>query len=117
MGKVLLARTSNIVRHQKHVDKVCVEAGCGKKFKGHPVRKYCDYHRYPKNRSRSRPIHDNVTDNNRIIKHSYTESCEVEIKCMHDGCKNYFKVTLNSKVFTYPKYCEYHRPKHRREES
>ena len=114
--KITLAKTPASVRNPKMITKMCQEKGCTSEFTGHPVRKYCDVHRNPKNRRRVRPVFDDVTESNRIIDHSFRESHDIEIKCMYKDCKNIVKIRLHPRVNVYPKYCTEHRQKHKRME-
>ena len=107
--RIVLAKTPDAVRSPKKVKKTCNEKDCYEVFYGHPVRKYCKYHLDPKNRIRSRPIYDKVTDNNRVIRHSFINTHEAYIPCMKDGCTEQIKIKIIPKIFIYPKYCDKHR--------
>ena len=91
----------------------CQEPGCGKEYYGHPITKYCEYHRDLANRARKRYITVDPGKDNTIFKHKFTTSVNMEFVCHTCGAS--FHVMVLPKQFIYPKYCELHRSKYKRE--
>lgn len=109
------AATPNRVRRPDPVRRTCQFQGCGKHFMGHVVSKYCKEHRGIRLHSdRNRMAVPETC--NRTIKHGLQESCKCVLTCAHEGCGAEYRVTLIPRVILYPKYCEIHRPFHRRKQ-
>jgi len=110
----VLARTSkrNTKNNVEHVIKFCKEGGCGKEYLGHRISKYCEEHRNPKNRVKKKVKNKDITEDNRIFKHKFTRTVDVEFYC--DICNEPFKLKIYSKIYIYPKYCPFHRIEHNR---
>lgn len=97
----------------REVEKCCKE--CGKKYTGHSITKYCEYHRNPKNRKKNIIPKKDVKDDNQIINHKFKESVQTEFTCKFEGCEEKIQIKLIPKIFIYPKYCEKHRTPYKRE--
>jgi hypothetical protein len=95
--------------------KVCQEPGCGKEFIGHPIAKYCEYHRNIANRTRKTKEYEAVDVKNFVFKHGFTEVTELELTCQLENCNNKYKVKIFPKQYIYPKYCMTHRNEYKRE--
>jgi len=115
MSKIELANTTGRnTREKQNVNKICREKGCGKKYYGHPITKYCEFHRDPKNRKKKDIIKTDITDDNQIFMHDFKESLEIMYKCEFKGCEEQFKIKIIPKIYVYPKYCDNHRSQYKR---
>jgi hypothetical protein len=94
--------------------KLCKEPGCGKEFWGHPIAKYCELHRNLRNRVRKRRQYKDVSEDNMIFKHRFSETTIVEFPCALKGCSRKFMLKIYPKLTVYPKYCEEHRVEFKR---
>ena len=95
--------------------KVCQEPGCGKEFIGHPIAKYCDFHRNIANRTRKTKEYEAVDVKNFVFKHGFTEVTELELNCQLPGCTAKYLVKIFPKQYIYPKFCIDHRNEYKRE--
>ncbi|MFP4520615.1 MAG: hypothetical protein ACLFQK_00570 [Fibrobacterota bacterium] len=102
-------------KHSKVVLKVCQEPGCGKEYLGHPITKYCEYHRVLSNRKRKKVVYEPVDNHNLVFKHKYIETTRMEFTCQLEGCNCKYTVDVIPRQFVYPKYCEEHRNAYKRE--
>lgn len=55
-----------------------------------------------------------VLEENQIIPHNFQVEVERAVACAHPGCSEPFVVTLVPGQIVYPKWCDFHRPAHRR---
>jgi hypothetical protein len=94
---------------------VCLEPGCGKEFIGHPIAKYCEFHRDISKRTRKVKEYEAVDVKNFIFKHGFTEVTNLELICQLNGCPNKYHVRIFPKQIVYPKFCEKHRTDYQRE--
>lgn len=95
--------------------KVCKEPGCGKEYIGHPISKYCEFHRIIANRTRKIKVYKSVDVKNFIFKHGFTHVTKLEFNCQLDGCNNKYTVKIFPKQSIYPKFCNVHRSEYKRE--
>ena len=61
--------------------KICQEPGCGKEFWGHPIAKYCEFHRDITHRKRKRKpnvFKASVGEDNLVFDHSFSLPTDVE---------------------------------------
>ena len=94
--------------------KYCEYEGCGKKFKGIAISKYCLFHRDPKNRPKKpRKVKPPVAEN-KIFKHDFKCHTTLIFECGLEGCENNFEVIIIPKQYVYPKYCPEHRSEFQR---
>ncbi|MFP4520810.1 MAG: hypothetical protein ACLFQK_01565 [Fibrobacterota bacterium] len=101
-------------KHHKLVLKVCQEPGCGKEFVGHPIRKYCDFHRILSNRKRKKVEYEPVDTHNKIFRHKYIDTVRMEFTCELEGCDKKYSVDIIPRQYIYPKYCVEHRNEYKR---
>ena len=104
-----------MLSHERLKLKICAVPGCCAEFYGSPLRKYCDLHRNPRNRPKTKRELEPITAKNQIFPHHFFHATQVSFKCALDGCENLFPVTVYPRIFVYPKYCPEHRTIHRRE--
>ena len=102
-------------KHSKVVLKYCQEPGCGKEYLGHPITKYCEYHRILSNRKRKKVVYEPVETYNKIFKHKYIDTTKIEFFCELDGCNESYYVNIVPRQYVYPKYCPEHRNEFKRE--
>jgi len=95
--------------------KVCQEPGCGKEFIGHPIAKYCEFHRNIANRTRKTKEYEAVDVKNFVFKHGFTEVTELELSCQLPNCNNKYTVKIFPKQYIYPKFCVTHRNEYKRD--
>ena len=89
--------------------KECKYSGCKKAFLGHPISKYCEFHRNIKNREKKNCKKQDVSENNRIIDHDNKMIINETLRCGLKGCRTKYTIEILPKVFVYPKYCLEHR--------
>ena len=94
--------------------KICLE--CGKEFWGHPIAKYCEFHRDIKNRKRRKKVYEAVDIRNQVFQHDFHEPKDIEFNCQLPGCIDKFMVKVFPKQYVYPKFCDKHRSQFKREE-
>lgn len=94
--------------------KFCLEPGCGKEFIGHPIAKYCEFHRDIANRVRKVKIYEAVDVKNTIFRHQFTEVTNMEFTCSLPECGRKYSVKIFPKHYVYPKYCTAHRNEYKR---
>lgn len=95
--------------------KNCQEPGCGAEYWGHPISKYCELHRDIKNRQKKRKRYIPDLTINMIFNHEFKEPTKVEFECHAPGCKVKYWIRAEPKLYVYPKYCEEHRNRYKRE--
>jgi hypothetical protein len=108
-----LPKTSKNKKRMKHG--ICQMEGCGKEFLGHPIAKYCDLHRDPKNRNRKKKIIERPDVKNQDLNHKVSEVTDMEFVCKLIGCNEKFRVMVYPRQYIYPKYCPNHRSEYRRQ--
>ncbi len=101
-------------RRQKLREKKCQYPGCGKVFYGIHISKYCAEHRQDQYRIRKRVRPMDVTRDNVILPHTYTDVTVAVMHCKLQGCDNQFEVKMYPRQFIYPKYCPEHRNEYKR---
>jgi hypothetical protein len=112
---ITLNKDTNRSKNQEQKEMLCQYPGCTTKFIGRGKRKYCDEHRkdkYKKNlyRKEMKKIGDNT-----YIKHNNDECILIIKKCGLKHCDNEFEIKLIPNQYIYPKYCEEHRNKFKRD--
>lgn len=55
-----------------------------------------------------------ILEGNQIIPHNFLVEIERAVDCAHPGCTEPFVVKLVPGQIVYPKWCDFHRPPHRR---
>ena len=111
MSVVILPEHSK--RVQNHTLKYCQEPGCGKEYVGHPITKYCAFHRILGNRARKKVTYKPITEDNFVFEHNFTESTIVRRNCACCGAEYEILVIPRQKV--YSKYCAEHTNSYKRE--
>ena len=104
--------SNHIKKRNNNVVKKCQYPNCGKEYVGHPITKFCEFHRNTKNRVKK--VVKEIKKENRIIKHNYDMKVKT-FKCGLRGCKNKYKIELIPNQFIYPKYCSEHTNEFKRE--
>jgi len=99
-------------KKHKMVLKICQEPGCGKEYVGHPITKYCEYHRKLSNRVRKKKDKVPVDLNNIVLKHKYVSSVTIQRAC--DCCGKLYTINIIPRQKVYPRYCEEHTNEYRR---
>lgn len=96
--------------------KNCAFPGCKVKQKMTGKAAYCTEHRLRKYRkiidakkTEAKKAEEEARNPNQSIKHKYTESTIIKMKCALDGCDNEFEIKVYPNIFCYPKYCPDHR--------
>lgn len=102
-------------RGQKFKEKICQYPGCGKKFHGIHISKYCVEHRKDRYRIRKRTKPEDVNLKNQTISHKYTTVVEQTMNCALEQCENQFTIKIYPRLYVYPKFCEEHRNEYKRE--
>lgn len=102
-------------RGQKFKEKVCQYPGCGKKFHGIHISKYCVEHRKDRYRIRKRTKPEDVNLKNQTISHKYTTVVEQTMTCALEQCENQFTIKIYPRLYVYPKFCPEHRNEYKRE--
>ena len=103
-------------KETKQKIKKCEYKGCNTKFLGHPISKYCPYHKDAKNRQKKKQKRKpSVTENNIIIDHECEDITPITLKCALKGCRKEYGIEICPKQYVYPKYCPGHRNKYKRE--
>lgn len=93
---------------------------CNKIFYGIGPAKYCDEHRQlkyrkfinkkiAKEKQKNQPPKEKT---NQIIKHKFTESQIIQLKC--DLCGEPFNIKIFPHTYIYPKFCPKHRSEYKR---
>lgn len=107
--------------------KQCEFEGCTTTFmgviRGASPSKYCPEHGKPIYRKfidkdkikAKKKVVVNEDTSNQIIKHSYKLATVIIGKCQLNGCNKDFDILVIPNCFTYPKFCEEHRNKYKRE--
>jgi hypothetical protein len=92
-----LSMLSRPVYHKK-----CKEPGCEEMFDGIGVTKYCEKHRNPKARYKTKKI---VSDHSKniYIKHSFSDDLVVERNCKI--CSALYRFKIEPKLYLYPGCC------------
>lgn len=103
-----------VKKRKKQVVKICRYPKCGIEYVGHPITKFCEFHRDIKNRAKKVVIQKRKKEN-RIIKYNYKNLKIKTFRCGLRGCKNEYKIELIPNQFIYPKYCSEHTNKFKRE--
>jgi hypothetical protein len=111
---IQLPRTDKNVWKKNTYIKYCQVPGCGKEFiTSSPIAKYCEFHKAPyrhrKYRRKTDPAEDNLVITNSV---SFDR---VIFKCGLPGCNRHYETQFVPKQKVYPKYCELHRNKYKRE--
>ena len=88
---------------------------CEKEYYGKVMQKYCDFHKNPDNRKRKRTVESNHDFNNQKFNNKFMEFTNVECICELEGCNNSFIIQVIKKISIYPRFCEEHRNRYRRE--
>ncbi len=57
---------------------------------------------------------ERVALGNRLVPHNYSVPVDREMPCDHPGCSATFVVRLIPGQLVYPRWCPFHRPRHRR---
>ena len=104
---------NNTHRKRNNTLKYCQEPGCGKEYYGHPITKYCEFHRNLSNRVRKRYIAVKVSKDNFVLDHSFRDTTIIRRNCACCGAEYDIIVIPRQKV--YSKYCEIHTNNYRRE--
>jgi hypothetical protein len=112
-----LIKHNNRSKDQKQKKKPCEFPGCKKTFIGRGRTKYCDEHRKAKYRKKlyRKFASDGVGEANIEIQHKSEIASNSNRVCDLDGCNNEYVITLIPNQKIYPKYCEEHRNKHKRD--
>jgi hypothetical protein len=102
--------------------KNCSFPGCKVKQKMTGKAVYCTEHRKRKyrkiidaNKIADKKAEHEARNTNQLLKHKYTESTILRMKCAIDGCNNEFEIKVYPNLFVFPKYCPDHRNPYRRE--
>lgn len=92
----------NTTKSRPVYHKQCKEPGCEKMFDGIGVTKYCEDHRDPKARYKTKKV---VSDHSKniYIRHSYTEDLTIERNCKE--CGGLYRFRMEPKLFLYPGCC------------
>jgi len=96
-------------KKNRSVLKICREPGCGKQYVGHPISKYCEYHRVLGNRTRKVQVYEKVNVKNFVFDHNFTEVANIQRVCDVPGCGKEYAIKVLPKQHVYPRYCEEHR--------
>lgn len=91
------------IRKRPVYHKQCKEPGCDKMFDGIGVTKYCEIHRDPKARYKSKKVSSDHSKNI-YIKHSFVTDLVVERNCKI--CNRPYRFRMEPKLFLYPGCCE-----------
>jgi hypothetical protein len=105
-------RKKNIFKTKQ---RLCQYPGCDKEFfTQSPIQKYCDVHTKPEMRHRIKPKMDDISLENRIIKHDYHQVTSMQLICQLEGCGKQYRVPIYPRQFVYPRFCEEHRNEYKR---
>jgi len=112
----VVPKKSGKQHREKLQTKKCAFPGC--KIKEPMTGKgcYCKEHRQRKYRKiidadkiAAKKAEEEDRNPNQTIKHNYTNTVRVMMKCELDGCQNEFEVKISPSIYIYPRYCQDHR--------
>ncbi len=94
---------------REHEWKYCGEEGCNKRFFGHPLRKYCEYHRKPHRRKKDPEagLFAKPSINLILPDDLHVKAVDMEGSCRICGKSYVFRYLPGQKE--YPAFCESHR--------
>lgn len=117
----IVPKKSSTIHNEKLQEKKCAFPGCKKSFKGTGKSRYCPEHRKRKYRKiidagkkEAKLAEEEIKNPNQTLKHQYTDSIIVSMKCKLEGCNNNFDIKVIPNIFVYPKFCPDHRNEYKR---
>jgi hypothetical protein len=102
-------------KNETQKEKCCQFPRCKEKFIGRGKSKYCEEHRKDKYKKELYKQEKKKLGDNSYIKHDNEECLIIIKKCGLKGCVNEFDIKLIPNQYIYPKYCEEHRNKFKRD--
>ena len=99
-------------KRKKKILKQCIFPGCKNTFVGYPHARFCNFHKNPATRISSKKK-EKEEETMVVLKHNYKSKTTIVRQC--DCCDSFYKIELFPDCEIYPRFCENHRSKFRRE--